>query len=58
MSSSNWFFVYMKYLAPPLMLCCASSRFDTPMAWAVRWVSIISPRTPVLDVTLGCHSDS
>ena len=30
----------------------------SPIAWAVRWVSIISPRTPVFEVAVGCQSDS
>ncbi|MNH43318.1 hypothetical protein D3C74_448490 [compost metagenome] len=41
-----------------MMLCLGSRRLDTPMACAVFWVSIIRPRTPVLDVTVGCHNDS
>ncbi|MNY37380.1 hypothetical protein D3C86_1719410 [compost metagenome] len=49
---------YTMYLAPPAMLCLGSRRLDTPMAWAVRRVSIIKPRTPVFEVTVGCQSDS
>ncbi|MNT38749.1 hypothetical protein D3C72_1749570 [compost metagenome] len=57
-SSERPSLIMVKYLPPPWMLCLAFRRLDTPMALAVPSVSIIRPRTPVLDVAVGCQRDS